>query len=123
MPQHKETKNDGGSSESCSKYGPNIVIEGAINLKKGTLANPEIIDANAPFSLYFFQNKDRIIIGQKHAEIPDQPKITNQNTVLVGLNKATVNEIISAVIAKMRVVFLDNDVIFFVVIFGFIICW
>ena len=42
------------------------------------------IDAIAPWSVSFFQNKDRIITGQNVAAIPDHPKMTNQNIVRFG---------------------------------------
>ena len=38
----------------------------------------------APFSLNPFQKMDSIMVGQKVAAIPDQPKIANQKMVLSG---------------------------------------
>lgn len=42
--------------------------------------NPASIAAKAPREVNFDQYSDRIMVGQKVAEIPDQPKMTNQNT-------------------------------------------
>ena len=55
-----------------------------MNLKNGIHKKPVIMDAMAPFSVRSFQKMDSIITGQNVAAMPDQPKITNQNTVLVG---------------------------------------
>ena len=95
-----------------------MAMFGAINLKKGTPKKPEINEVIAPLSLYRFQNKDNIIIGQNDAAMPDQPKITNQNMVRVGDNAATKNEITNAVTAKYNVTFRDNRVIFSVEVSG-----
>ena len=45
--------------------------------------------------------------GQKVAAIPDHPKITNQNTVLVGDKTETDKATKSAKSAKKNVTFLD----------------
>ena len=85
-----------------------LSILGTINLKIGTHKNPVIIDAIAPFSLYFFQNIDSMITGQNVAAIPDQPKITNQNTVRSGERTDTVNATTSAKSAKPSVTFFEK---------------
>lgn len=66
------------------------------NLNNGTQRKPEIIAAIAPFSDNPFQNKDRIITGQKVAAIPDQPNITIQKTVRSGDILAMIKAITSA---------------------------
>ena len=53
-----------------SKYIPIPSILGMINLKTKTPRKPEIIAAIAPLSEKSFQNKVRIIVGQKLAAIP-----------------------------------------------------
>ena len=48
------------------------------------MEKPVSMDAIAALSVNFGQNSERIIIGQKVAAIPAQPKITNQKMVLSG---------------------------------------
>lgn len=75
---------EGNSSAIYKKYAPITGKAGAKNLKNGILIKPTIIEAMAPFSLYFFQHKESRIMGQKVAAMPDHPNITNQNMVRVG---------------------------------------
>ena len=59
-----------------------------------------------------------IMTGQKVAAIPDHPKITNQNTVLVGDKTETSKATKSAKSAKKSVTFLDILMRVFSLIFG-----
>ena len=77
------------------------------NLKKGTHRNPVIIEAIAPASEYPFQNRVRIMTGQKDAAIPDQPKMTIQKTVRSGVLTAMVSAMAKANIAMIKVTTLD----------------
>ena len=92
------------------------------NLNKGTDKKPVIIAAMAPFSLNFFQKRDRIIVGQKVAAMPDQPKITNQNIVLSGTAIATIIAIINAKTANTRVMIREVLASSFSVLLGLKIC-
>jgi len=76
---------------------------GAANLKNGTPRKPEIMPAMAPRTVMPDQNKERIMIGQKVAAIPDQPKMTNQKMVRSGLRIATVKATKRAIEANTRV--------------------
>ena len=67
------------------------------------MENPATIDAIAARSVNFGQNSERIIIGQKVAAIPDQPKITNQKIVRSGDSTETVTASPSASAAIARV--------------------
>ena len=55
-------------------------IGGIANLKSGTQRNPVIIAHLAPSEVSFFQNRERMIVGQKVAAIPDHPKMMIQKT-------------------------------------------
>ena len=74
---------------SASNQSPMPGSIGATNLNNGTLKNPVIIAAIAPARLKPFQNRLKMIVGQNVAEIPDQPKITNQNTLPLPVSSAT----------------------------------
>ena len=99
---------DGRRTSSFSMYGPIRVILGITNLNIGTHRKPEIIEQIAPFSVNLSQNIARIITGQNVAAIPDQPKITNQNIVLVGEMSDTLTATIKEIIASVRVICLDS---------------
>lgn len=71
------------------------------------------MDAIAPFSEYELQNKERMITGQNVAAMPDQPNITNQNTVRSGLMAATPIETAKANRAMNRVTHREILPIFF----------
>ena len=77
-----------------------------MNLKNGIHKKPVIMDEMAPFSVKSFQKMDSIITGQNVAAMPDQPKITNQNTVLVGDRTETASATPNAKTARARVIFL-----------------
>ena len=79
-------------------------------MKKGIHRNPVTIDAMAPFSVKSFQKIVRIITGQNVAAIPDQPNITNQNTVLVGDRTETTSATTSAKTARAMVTFFDSAI-------------
>ena len=81
---------------------------GITNLNIGTHRKPEIIEQIAPFSVNLSQNIARIITGQNVAAIPDQPKITNQNIVLVGEMSDTLTATIKEIIASVRVICFDS---------------
>ena len=85
---------------------------GTANLNSGTQRNPVIIEAMAPGSLYLGQKRDRIIIGQKVAAIPDQPKITNQKMVRSGVVTATVRAMPRAARAMSKVTIREKPVRF-----------
>ena len=51
---------------------------------------------------------ERMITGQNVAAIPDQPKITNQNTVRSGERTDTVSATPSANSAKPSVIFFEK---------------
>ena len=110
-PTINEIANEGGNSVSVSKNISQFGRVGATNLKNGTATKPVTIDAIAPLAVYPFQNKERIIIGQKVAEIPDQPNITNQKTVRSGTKYATDNAIAKDTSDKMIVTIRDTVVI------------
>ena len=93
-----------------------------MNLKNGIHKKPVIMDAMAPFSVRSFQKTDSIITGQNVAAIPDQPKITNQNTVLVGDRTETASATPNAKAARARVTFFENPISFVSSTFGFRIC-
>ena len=48
------------------------------------MKKPVSMEAIAALSVNFGQNRDRIIIGQKVAAMPAQPKMTNQKMVRSG---------------------------------------
>ena len=96
---------------------------GTTNLKKGIHRNPVTIDAMAPFSVRSFQNIVRIITGQNVAAIPDQPNITNQNTVLVGDRTETASATTKAKIARVMVTFFDSAINLLSSTWGFKIFW
>lgn len=75
---------EGANTSNSTKYSPILSIFDTTNLKNITDTNPVIIEAIAPFSEYPFQNKDRMITGQKVAAMPDQPKIMIQKICLSG---------------------------------------
>ena len=83
-------------------------MAGIINLNIGTHRKPVTIDTIAPFSVYWFQNKERMITGQKVAAIPDQPKMINQKTVLSGDKTDTSNATANAKNAKINVTFFER---------------
>ena len=83
-------------------------MAGIINLNIGTHRKPVTIDTIAPFSVYWFQNKERMITGQKVAAIPDQPKMINQKAVLSGDKTDTINVTHRASNAKLRVIFFEK---------------
>ena len=56
------------------------------------------MEARAAVSVKFFQNKESMMVGQKVAAIPDQPKMTNQKIVLSGDTIATIKAIARAAI-------------------------
>ena len=78
------------------------------NLLIIVIENPVIIEAIAPASVNRVQNKDKIIIGQKVAAIPDQPKITNQKITLSGDTTETTIESPNANAAITTVMILHN---------------
>ena len=83
---------------------------------------PTTIEVIAPDSVYPFQKIDKIITGQNVAAIPDQPKITNQKTVLVGDKTDTLKATTNAKIANIKVTFFDKDINLLWLTLGFIIC-
>lgn len=97
-------------------------IAGTRNLNTGTHKKPVTMDTIAPFSVYWSQNKERMITGQKVAAIPDQPKITNQKTVLSGDKTDTVNATPKANSAKLKVTFFEKPINHFSSTSGRIIC-
>ena len=89
-PTMNENKNAGGIVSMATKYDPITSISPKTNFANIVIKNPATIDAIAPRAVKPFQNSDMITIGQNTAAIPDQPKITNQNIVLVGDTKDTI---------------------------------
>ena len=67
-----------------AKYGPTPSISCNTNLLMMVMKNPVSMEAIAARSVKRGQNRDRIIIGQKVAAMPAQPKITNQKIVRSG---------------------------------------
>lgn len=64
--------------------------------------------ATAPISDNPFQNKDKMITGQKEAAIPDHPNMTIQKTVLSGERTAETIAMIRASTAIANVTTRDN---------------
>ena len=123
IPAIIDNKNDGPSTSNFSKYIPIPSRVAKPNLNIGTERKPVIIAAIAPFSLKLFQNKDKIIVGQNVAAIPDQPKMTNQKMVLSGTATATNIAITKAKTANIKVMSLDVLANCFSVLLGLNICW
>ena len=81
--------NEGGNSLRAEKNSPMPGRLEMPNLKKGTAKKPVTMPATTPRPVRPGQNNERIITGQKVALMPDQPKMTNQKTVLSGVEMAT----------------------------------
>ena len=72
------------------------------------MKKPASIEAIAARSVNPAQNSERIIMGQKVAAMPDQPKMANQNIVLSGELIATVTAMSSATSASPSVISRNN---------------
>src|SRR5690606_11723233 len=98
-----EAANAGGSSLSLANASPTCGSAGATNLNSGTEQNPTTMAARAPRAVMPVHHSERITVGQSVAAMPDQPKITNQNTVRSGVAIATPSAITSAANARPNV--------------------
>ncbi len=106
-------KTEGSMTANLMILGPIVENPGTMNLKNGIHKKPVIMDAMAPLSVRSFQKIDSIITGQNVAAMPDQPKITNQNTVLVGDRTETASATPNAKTARVRVTFFESPISFF----------
>jgi len=79
---------------------------GPANLNRGTPTNPAIIAAMAPRAVMLRHVRDKMSVGQNVAAMPDQPKMTNQNTVWSGPVATTATP--SATIASANVASRDR---------------
>ena len=68
------------------------------------------MEAIAPFSDKPFQNKDKMITGQKVAAMPDQPNMITQNTCRSGETIAMIMAMANARMAIMTVTIRERRV-------------